>query len=545
MSAARAAAPYRWGTRDDINPAMAFMLDCVVNLFVLSAILIHAFGFPTDLVYGRIIPGAVVGIVVGNAFYIAMTVRMAKRTGNHAITALPLGLDMPTTIAFSFGLMGPLFLGLKHELGDADAAARAAWYIAMGATLWIGVIKAALAFFGKAIQRFVPVAALLGSMFGIAVVWLGANAVLGVMEVAPIGLIALVIMVYTLIGTGVLKGDLPGAVVAILAGTFVYYLLGWSGGLAAIGLPYGVPSPGALALRLPLPSLGGLEEMFGRALGYLAVSAPFALLIAASSINLATAAKLVGDDFNPRQVMLADAAATVASALFGGVVQTTPYFGHTTYKRMGGRAAYSLAVIVVLGVGVTFGVLQFLIDLIPAAVFKPVLIVVAMDIIRLNFQSVPKDHAPAVGFAVMPAILNFAYIQIETLYGRVHEAVGAAAVALPASAGFLMGEYGLIATMARGYILTSLIWGSVVVFLIDGAMRRAIIVLLIAALFTLVGLIHSVDPAASLYWPWAFAGALRGTIPEAMLALPYQIAIGYVLAALTVFFLALARKKEA
>ena len=35
--------------------------------------------------------------------------------------------------------------------------------------------------------------------------------------------------------------------------------------------------------------------------------------------------------------------ATIVGALFGGVIQSTPYIGHPAYKAMGARSAYTLA----------------------------------------------------------------------------------------------------------------------------------------------------------------------------------------------------------
>ncbi|MGD8326281.1 MAG: hypothetical protein PVF65_05150 [Sphingomonadales bacterium] len=554
---AAGAVPYKWAVKGDINAGFAFLLDCVVNLFVLAAIL-AGFGFPSDVVQGRIIPGAVVGIVFGNLLYMWMTAHLAKKTGNHQLTSLPLGLDLPTTITFCFGILGPLFLTLKAETGDADYAARIAWYVGMGATIWIAFVKLGLSFIGNTIQRIMPVAALLGSMFGISAVWLGANAILGVMEIAPIGMIALIIMVYSLIGTGILPGKMPGAVIAIVAGTAMYYVLGYTGALEGLGYGFSVPAAQGFGLNLPVPSSGGFEELFGRSLNYLAISVPFALLIAASAVNISTAAKLMGDDYNPKHVIWADSAATFVSGAFGGVVQTTPYFGHTTYKRMGGRVGYAAAAITILALGVVTGVLSFLIELIPPAVFKPILIVVAMDIIRLAFQSIPEKHAPAVGFAIMPAIINFAFVKLDTLYAQVKDGLNgitqavagtdaAGAVAAKAAAmfpAFWMAEYVLISAMARGYILTSLLWAAIIVFILERTRYKAAFVLLLAAVFTLFGIIHSVDPNSSIYLPWAIDEALRGKVPDSALALPYQIALGYLLGAVTIILVGLGVKEE-
>ncbi len=47
--------------------------------------------------------------------------------------------------------------------------------------------------------------------------------------------------------------------------------------------------------------------------------------------------------------------------------QTTPYIGHPAYKAMGGRAAYTLATGLVVGLGGIFGYVAFVADVLPQA----------------------------------------------------------------------------------------------------------------------------------------------------------------------------------
>ena len=171
-----AAAPYPDGQisltqryTGDINAGFAFLLDCVVNLFVLSALL-SIFDFPMDIIQTRIIPGALLGIVVGILLNVRMTRRIVAETGNPNITSMPIGLDMPTTVGITLTVMGPLYQILKSELGDAQEAAKIAWYVGMASTIWMGLIKFGLSFFGGLIQRVLPISALLGAMMGVAIV---------------------------------------------------------------------------------------------------------------------------------------------------------------------------------------------------------------------------------------------------------------------------------------------------------------------------------------------------------------------------------------
>lgn len=528
-----------WGGAGDVNAGFAFLLDCVVNLFVLSTLL-ASFGFPLDIIQSRIIPGALVGIIVGNLMSVRLARRVAQRTGNPNVTAMPLGLDLPTTVGFAVAIVGPLFLALQARGQSVSEAATMAWYVGMAGTIWVGIIKFGLSYFGGVIQRILPMAALLGSMVGIAIVWLGANAILGVFSLPEVGLLSLGVMVYALIAGQRMPGALPGAVVAIVLGTGAYYLLGGTGLIEN----FSWPQPGALGVALPLPSFGGIEELFGETLFYLAVILPFALLVTASTINLTAGANMVGDDLKSGELIRADAVGTIVGALFGGVVQTTPYFGHATYKRMGARCAYSLGVAAVLAIGGVLGVIQFLIDVLPDAAIKPVLIVVACDIVRLAFKGVDSEDSPGVAFAAMPAIIAFAHVKVGDLYRAMETGLAGARDALSASgdaAGAAMlraevllpagwqHEYALMGTMARGYILTGILWAAAVTYVINGRFRQGVTALFIAGGLSLFGIIHSVLDNSAVYLPWNLSLA-----DPFFASLPYRFAAGYVMAGLVI-----------
>ncbi|MCK5041615.1 MAG: hypothetical protein KAR62_04945 [Sphingomonadales bacterium] len=523
---------YHWAAKGDVNAYFAFLLDCIVNLFVLSALL-TAFGFPADIIYSKIIPGAVAAITLGNLGFAWLSFRTAKRTGNPQITAPPSGLDMPTTVAMVIAVMGPVFIMEKSNGVAVEEAATIAWHIGMAATIWIGVTKAFLSFFSRAIAHFIPPSALIGAIVGIAIVWLGANAMYGVLELPTVGLLSFAIMAIALIAGHVLPGRFPGAVLALLVGTLAYYVLGSMGVLDALGHSFSWPSGDATAAVLPMLRMGGLEEFFGGSLVYLPAILPFAVLVAASAINITTALKLVGDDFRPDRIIQVDATATILGALLGSVVQTTAYFGHTTYKRMGARSAYALAVAATVMIGGFLGVISTLIGLIPGAAIKPILIVVAFDIVRLAFERLPGSHGPVIALAMLPGILNFTQYKVGELLGNVRMAAERMAININELVSPMwMDSYQLLLVLSRGYVVTSLLWAAALAFIIDGRFMRAGVIFLISAVSTMFGVIHSIHPAGALYLPWNMPSE---GVHQASMLLPADLATGYGLAAITVF----------
>ena len=85
--------------------------------------------------------------------------------------------------------------------------------------------------------------------------------------------------------------------------------------------------------------------------------------------------------------------------------------------------------------------------------------------------------------------------------------------------------------LSNGFVLTALLWGSMLACLIDGKNSRAAAWASVCGLLALFGLIHSVAPSGALYLPW-----------KASSSLPYMTAIAYLL--LASIFLVVKPKKQ-
>jgi AGZA family xanthine/uracil permease-like MFS transporter len=169
-----------------------------------------------------------------------------------------------------------------------------------------------------------------------------------------------------------LDGDVvPGRVLVFAFG----YLLGPAG---LLGTPYTAPVA-ELHLGFPTPTLDFLKG-FLPALTYLPLAAPFALLTVVGGINVTESARVAGDDYPTRDILLTEAVATLVAGLCGGVAQSIPYIGQPAYKQMGARAGYTLLTGLFIGLGGVLGYVSFIVELIPRAMLAPILIFVALDI---------------------------------------------------------------------------------------------------------------------------------------------------------------------
>lgn len=516
---------YRWFVLGDLNGFFGLMIDNVTVLSFLAGILIFVFKYPADIVYGRMFPGTAFGVLFGDLAYTWMAFRLARKTGKGTVTAMPLGLDTPSTIGIALVVLGPAFVGLKAQgMGEREAAMMT-WYIGMATMVMIGLVKVAFSFFGSWVQRIVPQAGLLGSLAGIGLGLIGMIPLIDIFGMPVVGLVALGLVFYSLVSAIKLPGRLPGVLASVAIGTALYYILGPTG--LAGGVFTGAP-PVELHFGLPVPTLDFLKG-FIPALKYLPIAIPFGILTIVGGINTTESARVAGDDYNTRTILLTEAIATLLAGFTGGVAQSTPYIGQPAYKRMGSHAGYTLLTGVFIGLGGVLGYVSFIVELIPRAVLAPILVFVALDIMVQSFQACPARHAPAVAFAFFPTVARLLAIKFGTP-DIVPPEVFQRLLNLPGKA---LPEVLVTVALGNGFIVTAMLWGAFLAEMIDRRLVRSTIYLLILALLSFFGVVHSASPDGLMYLPWLLPGLAR--------QIPYQFALAYFVLGMMMLALSMTR----
>jgi adenine/guanine/hypoxanthine permease len=500
-------ATYPWFCAGDLNAFFGLMLDNVTNL-VLLTVLLEGFQhngvpFPRAFIFSHMIPGTALGVMFGDLVYTWMARRLARRTGRTDVTAMPLGLDTPSTIGIALAVLGPVYA----QSGDPMVA----WQVGMATMMFMGVAKLALSFAGGWVQRVVPQAGLLGSIAGIGIALLGFLPLTHIFAQPVVGMVALGLVLYTLVARLRLPGNLPGAAMAVLAGTLLYYALGQAPPLSGLA---------GWSFTPPLATLGFLQGL-ARAVDFLPIAIPFGLLTIVGGINVSESARVAGDEYKTRDILLTEALATLLAGITGGVSQSTPYIGHPAYKHMGGRAGYTLACGLFVGLGGAFGLISFIVGALPTAAVAPILIFVGLEIVTQAFQTCPRAHYPAIALSFLPILGYLVLIQWNTILGGLRLTAGD----LPAG---LAHDYTIVRVLGGGFILTAMLWGAFGAKLVDRQLTAAALYVGACAVFSLFGVIHSVEPAGGLYLPWALENNF-----------PWQLAAGY--AALAILLLALSR----
>jgi AGZA family xanthine/uracil permease-like MFS transporter len=540
---------YRWAQWGDINAFFGLMLDNVAVMVILVSTISATgaelrqddFKFSRQFVLTRMIPGTALGVLLGDLIYTWMAFRLARRNGRPDVTAMPLGLDTPSTFGVAFFVLLPaLKEGRELHLGH-EAAMFYAWRVGVVVLLLIGVFKMVCAPLGNAVRRWVPQAGLLGSLAAIALALIAFIPLLldGIAAVPLVGLLSLVVILVTLIAHQPLPGKIPGALAAVVLGAIVYVVGEFLGKVLGWPLVPPMEHSGPPASWSPPALLSALavdydlwHHVWRSALEKLPVALPFALATIVGGIDCTESAATAGDEYDTRTILLTEGAASVVAGCLGGVIQTTPYIGHPAYKSMGGRAAYTLATALFVGAAGYFGWFTVLFEWLPRAAMFPILVYVGIEITAQTFRATPARHYAALALAALPALAALAAIPLNQVLGGREPASADAAVVLLT-----------LHCLANGFIVTSLLWAAALAAMLDGRLSRSALYLLVAAVFALFGIIHSPLDSAPVRWPSEVFALLRPD-PRFRCQSPYHWAAAYLISAALLFGLGLLRPKS-
>jgi AGZA family xanthine/uracil permease-like MFS transporter len=537
---------YGWARWGDVNAFFGLMLDNVAVMVLLVGLLTSSAlpeeqRFTPSFVLTYMIPGTALGVLLGDLVYTWMAFRLARRTGRNDITAMPLGLDTPSTFGVAFLILLPaLQEGRKHDDWSHDQAMRFAWQVGLVVLVLIGVFKVVFAPLGNAVRRWVPRAGLLGSLAAIALVLIAFLPLLHEIAALPVvGMLALTVILVTLVAHRALPGNFPGALAAVVVGIVVYfvcYQLSLAPPPEATGDKAAWRPPPLVALAADGASWSWWSLVLGTALTKLPVALPFALATIIGGIDCTESAAAAGDEYDTRTILLTEGVASVAAGCLGGVIQTTPYIGHPAYKKMGGRAAYTLATALFIGTAGYFGWFNYLFEWLPKAAMFPILVFVGLEITAQSFKATPTRHYPALAFAVLPALAYLALIPLRDALGPDRQPAGERATL----------EVQTLRCLANGFIVTGLLWAAALAALLDGRLRLSAVYLLVAGVFAFFGIIHSPLPDERIDLPYRVLEAVPKNFQQAVeFQTPYHWAAAYGLSALLLLGLSFFRTKQA
>ena len=468
---------------------VAAFVNNLVQLLILAPLCTHVLGFAPALVYGRILPGVAVSFLVGNLFYAWQALALARREGRDDVCALPYGISTPGLFAHIFLVMLPARqLALARGIPDPE---RFAWHAGLVACFLAGLLEFGCAFFAASIRRHTPQAAMLATLAGVGLGFLGLAFLFQLFAAPVVGLVTLVLVFVVFFGRMRIRGGLPATLVVLAVGT----ALAWVTGLAPVGGPDAKPFA-HLHLYVPWPVPGELLAALGggHIVAYLSVVIPIGLLGVLASLQNIESASAAGDEYPVRPSLVVNGLGTLAAALFGSPFPTSIYIGHPAWKKLGARAGYSVLNGVALTLVCLTGTMAALTWLIPPEAGVAIILWIGVIITAQAFEVTPKRHYPAVVVGLFPGIAAWSMLVVKT-------ALSAAGVGTPggpvldaslvraahAAGVYLGGGFAL----EQGFLYSAMIWAAIVVCIVDRQWTRAAVWSGVGALLALTGLMHS------------------------------------------------------
>jgi AGZA family xanthine/uracil permease-like MFS transporter len=197
---------------------------------------------------------------------------------------------------------------------------------------------------------------------------------------------------------------------------------------------------------------------------------------------------------------------------------------------MGGRAGYTLMTGLFVGLGGIFGYVAFMAALLPRPALAPVLFFIGLEIASQAYVATPRRHTAAVTVAILPSIAVVVQILLSQVYNGALMSAAIDPAGTMATTGITNPAFiqtvGVMVMLASGFIVTAMLWGATVAFLIDRRVVAAAVTLLSCAVLSLFGFIHSVLPTAGIYFPWTVGSSL-----------PFHWSAAYALLALVILAL--------
>lgn len=443
----------RWWHEGDLDGFFGLFVDNLIQLILIVVLCGAILHMPNEMLYGRILPGVAVSLLLGNVFYAFQARALSRRTGQTQVTALPYGVNTVSLFAFILFVMQPVL----EQTHDVELA----WQVGLAACLGSGLIELGGAFVAGWVKKITPRAALLATLAGIAITFISMDFCLRIFSDPLIGFIPLAFILIQYIGRIVLPAGIPAGLLAVVSGSALAWGLGKMDANALTN---------AMQIQMQLPHLF-ITDLLGATFSsymitFLPVIIPmglFNLLGSMQNLESAEAAgDVAGDVYPVKSSLAANGLGTIAAACFGSVFPTTIYIGHPGWKKMGARAGYSIANGMAITLLCLFGLVGFISALIPVEAGAAILLWIGITIAAQAFQATPREHAPAVVIGFFPALAAWGLLMLESglRAAGTNIEVGIKALSMQ------MPIAGMI-SLERGFIFTSMILAAMTVCLIE------------------------------------------------------------------------------
>jgi AGZA family xanthine/uracil permease-like MFS transporter len=471
----------------DIDGFFGIALENLVKVLLIVSLCQKVLGFPISLIYGRILPGVALSVVIGNLYYSWLAFKQSEQQGKNNLTAMPYGIDIVSLLGHLFLVMLPIRTSAIAQGVSIEQAAELAWQAGLVACLGSGIIKLGGIWVVNFLRKSIPLAAHLATLGGIALTFITMGFFLRTFAYPVVSLVPLGVIFLTYFGR--VKFALPGGLLAILLGT----ALAWVTGLMSWDNAQFVEALQLIGVYFPGIYLGKLWLSHTVLWEYFSVIFPLGIFNLINSFQNLESAQAAGDSYPPTPALIADGVSTIIAAVCGSCFPTTIYIGHPGWKVLGCGRSYSLLSGIFTAILCFSGTVSLLTYFVPIEAGMAIFIWVGLCIVAQSFTATPPHHAPAVVVGLLPGIAAWGALVAK-------EALSASGLGTPThpftpvlierfqlSNLFIHGAFAL----EQGYIFTAIILSSMTVYIIEQEFQKAAIWSLVAAICSWLGLMHS------------------------------------------------------
>ena len=509
-----------WFVRSDVDGFLGLALDNLIQILLIVGLCRSVLGYPDELLFGTILPATGLSVLFGNLFYAWQAMRLARAERRDDRTALPYGINTVSLFAYVFLVMLPVKLSALGNGMSEEQAISMSWHAGMVACLGSGLIEAIGAWFAEWLRRWLPRAALLSTLAGIALGYISLGFLLRTYAQPVVGLTVLALILTTYYGK--LRLPIPGGLLAIVVGILLASMTGlldtdvsvWSRQLDLVGW------------HPPMFQLAELWQARQQLLPWLGVIIPMGLFNVLGSLQNIDSAEAAGDRYPVRSSLLCNGLGTVVAAVFGSCFPTTIYIGHPAWKAMGARIGYSWLDGIVVAVCCFLGLFGLIGQLIPIEAGMAIVLYIGLVMAAQAFQATPRSHAPAVALGLMPGLAGWGSQLIKSGL----RSGGAGEEGQPFGPELLLNLQqtdvwaGGAFALEQGQIITAMLLSAMLVYVIEQRFLAASLMSFVACVCSWFGVIHA----------WRFTQA--DTVLELGWGVGSQWALGYLLMSLVFLF---------
>ncbi len=463
--------------KKDIDGFFGLAIDNLVQLILIVSFCKMLCGMPNELVFGVILPGAAISILLGNIFYSWQARKLAIDTKRDDVTALPYGINTVSLFAFIFFIMVPVY----KDTGNPYLV----WKIGMVACFISGIIEILGALTGNWLRRITPRAALLSTLAGIAITFISMEFAFKIFEKPIIAFFPLAFILVQYFAKVRFPLGVPGGLIAIGVGTGLAWTLGYMDNESLVN------NEGFIHFSPPHLCVGSMINLIHSkyVLQYISIIVPMGVFNVVASLQNLESAEVAGDKYDSFSSLLTNGIGSIIASIFGSCFPTTIYIGHPGWKAIGARTGYSILNGIFVAIICFSGFITVILKVVPLEAGIGILLWIGIVIVAQAFQETPKHHAMAVAMGLFPAIAAWGLLMVEN-------ALRSAGTTL-----FILGKEAFVNNLAihgmisleRGFIFTSMILASISVFLIEKKFFTACIWSLGAALLSYIGIIHAYE----------------------------------------------------